>query len=103
MPIKPLQDYTAADMTIPEMRDDAKAQAVGQIVALNDAAQRHMQGMRSSLSAYDNLRQHPAYALLSQEHRDREIAAAHAIFADLTSLRDDAHATLLALDPDAEV
>ena len=103
MAIKPLADYTAEDMNIPEFRADAVSQVVAAIVALNEAAVRNMNGLAASLTAYETLRNHPAYAHLSAEHRTREIAAAHGLFNEMDDVRDAARATLLALDPDAEV
>lgn len=103
MPIKPLQDYSADDMLVPEFRADATAQLVAAILALNASASRDMQGLASALSAYDSLRQHPAYAHLSAEHHAREVAAAHEMYAALGSVQQAAAATLQDVDPGAAV
>ena len=103
MIVKSLDQYTAADMAIPEFRDAAKPQLVKGIRDTAETAERHIQGLTSGLSVYAALRQHPAYPHLSTEHREREVQAARELYLAVQAVADQARTTYLELDPDAEI
>lgn len=103
MSVKNLDQYTEADMVIPEFRDAAKPQLVKAIRDTAETAERHIQGLTSGLSVYASLRQHPAYVHLSAEHHAREVQAARELYLAVQAVADQARTAYLELDPEADI